>query len=75
MYRDQLVAIGFGRDKIEINFVPDQIFRPLARFIRRTDVELKRYGVSIGCCRRSTAMFDWWGRVGVVRGCIVIAKK
>jgi hypothetical protein len=76
-YRDQLVAAGYDKDKIEIIDISEHVFRPLARFIRRRDVELKHYGISsgMGRFRHGAAMFDWWGRAGVVKGCIVIARK
>ena len=74
-YRDQLVAAGYDRDKIEIHDISDHVFRPLARFIRKQDDQLKRYGMSMGRFRHGAAMFDWWGRAGIVKGCIVIARK
>lgn len=74
-YRDRLVAAGYDRDKIEIHDISEHVFRPLARFIRKRDVELNRYGMSIGRFRHGAAMFDWWGRAGIVKGCIVIARK
>lgn len=76
-YRDQLIAAGYDEDNIEIIDISEHVFRPLARFIRRRDVELKRYGFSsgMGRFRHGAAMFDWWGRSGVVKGCIVIARK
>jgi hypothetical protein len=74
-YRDRLVAAGYDRNKIEIHDISEHVFRPLARFLRRREVELKRYGLSIGRFRHGAAMFDWWGRAGIVQGCIIVARK
>ena len=74
-YRERLIKAGYDPNKIEIIDISEHVFRPLARFMRRREIELKRYGMSIGRFKHGTAMFDWWGRSGVVKGCIIIARK
>ncbi len=74
-YREQLVAAGFAREKIEIRDISEHVFVPLAGFMRKREVELEQYGLSIGRFRYAARMFAWWGRTGIVRGCIVIARK
>ncbi|KAH8811180.1 hypothetical protein F5884DRAFT_267137 [Xylogone sp. PMI_703] len=74
-YRERLVAAGYAREKIEIGDISEHVFSPLAGFMKRREIELEQYGMSIGRYRYAGKMFAWWGRTGVVRGCIVVAKK
>jgi hypothetical protein len=74
-YRERLVAAGYDRDKIEIRDISEHVFLPLAGFMRKREVELEQYGLSIGRFRYAAKMFAWWARSGVVRGCIIIARK
>jgi hypothetical protein len=74
-YRERLVMAGYAREKIEIRDISEHVFGPLAGFLRKREVELEQYGLSIGRFRYAAAMFALWSRTGVVRGCIIIARK
>ncbi len=74
-YRERLVTVGYARERIEIHDISKHVFDPLAGFLRRREVELEKYGLSIGRFRYSAMIFGWLGRTGMIRGCIIIAKK
>lgn len=74
-YREQLVLAGYARERIEIHDISEHVFRPLSRFLRRREVELKQYGLSIGRFQYAAGMFAWWARSGMVRGCVIVARK
>jgi hypothetical protein len=74
-YRERLVAAGYSRERIEIRDISEHVFGPLAGFLRKREVELEQYGLSIGRFRYAAQVFAWWCRTGVVRGCIIVARK
>jgi hypothetical protein len=74
-YRERLVVAGYARERIEIRDISEYVFGPLAGFLRKKELELEQYGLSIGSFRYAAGMFDWWRRTGVVRGCIIFARK
>lgn len=74
-YRERLVVAGYARERIEIRDISEHVFGPLAGFLRKRELELEQYGLSIGRFRYAAGMFDWWRRTGVVRGCIIVARK
>ncbi len=74
-YRNQLVAAGYDRHKIETRDVSNHVFAGMASFIERRDGELKHNGMTIGRYRAAGKMFKWWARSNVVRACIVIARR
>jgi hypothetical protein len=74
-YRERLVVAGYARERIEIRDISEHVFGPLAGFLRKREVELEQYGLSIGRFRYAAKMFAWWGRTGMVRGCIIVARK
>jgi hypothetical protein len=74
-YRERLVMAGYAREKIEIRDISEHVFSPLAGFLKRREVEVGKYGLSIGRFRYAAGMFSWWGRTGMVRGCIIVARK
>jgi hypothetical protein len=74
-YRERLVVAGYARERIVIRDISEHVFGPLAGFLRKREVELEQYGLSIGRFRYAAGMFAWWGRTGVVRGCIIVARK
>lgn len=74
-YRERLVVAGYARERIVIRDISEHVFDPLAGFLRKREVELEQYGLSIGRFRYAAGMFAWWGRTGVVRGCIIVARK
>jgi hypothetical protein len=74
-YRDRLVMAGYARERIEIRDISEHVFGPLAGFMRKREVELEQYGMSIGRFRYAAKMFAWWSRTGIVKGCIIVARK
>ncbi|RDW56383.1 hypothetical protein BP5796_13205 [Coleophoma crateriformis] len=74
-YREQLVMAGYAPERVEIRDISEHVFGPLAGFMKKREVELDQYGLSIGRYRYAGKMFGWWGRTGVVRGCIIVARK
>ena len=74
-YRERLVMAGYARERIDIRDVSEHVFGPLARFLRKKEHEAQQYGLSIGRFRYTAKMFDWWSRTGVIRGCIIVARK
>jgi hypothetical protein len=74
-YRERLVDAGYSPDMIEIRDISEHVFGPLAVFLKKREAELEQYGLSIGRFRYAAKMFAWWCRTGVVRGCIIVARK
>ncbi|CAI6330985.1 unnamed protein product [Periconia digitata] len=74
-YRDRLVEAGYARDKIAIHDISEFVFGPLHGFMEKRGRELEELGMSIGRFRYAGGMFGWWGRSGVVRACVVVARK
>jgi hypothetical protein len=74
-YRSQLVAAGYDGNKIEIRDISDHVFAGMASFIERRDGELRNIGMTIGRYRAAGKVFKWWARSGIVRGCIVVARR
>jgi hypothetical protein len=74
-YRERLVLAGYPSENIDIRDISEHVFHPLAEFQKRREAELEQYGLSIGRFRYATSMFAWWARSGIVRGCIIIARK
>ena len=74
-YRNRLFAAGYDRNKIEIRDISDHVFAGMASFIERRDGELRNTGMTIGRYRVAGKVFKWWARSGIVRGCIVIARR
>ncbi|KAF2277103.1 uncharacterized protein EI97DRAFT_417137 [Westerdykella ornata] len=71
-YRTRLREIGY-RD-VTVRDVSEHVFAPLAAFLEAQDEGLKRVGHGLGPFHVAKWMFDWWGRTGIVRGVIVVAK-
>ncbi len=74
-YRNRLLTAGYDRNKIEIRDISDHVFAGMALFIEKRDRELKHTGMTIGRYRAAGKVFRWWARSGIVRGCIIIAKR
>lgn len=74
-YRERLIQAGYARESVEIRDISEHVFGPLAGFMKKREVELQQYGMSIGRFRYAASMFGWWGRTGMVRGCIIVARK
>jgi hypothetical protein len=74
-YRKMLVTAGYAEEDIEVRDVSEQVFAPLARFLDQREKELSLIGLGIGAFRAARWMFRWWGKSGVVRGVIVVARR
>ncbi|KAF2853343.1 hypothetical protein T440DRAFT_419597 [Plenodomus tracheiphilus IPT5] len=73
-YRSKLVQAGYFEGNVSITDVSEHVFLPLADFLERQDKRLAMLGLSIGTLAIAKSMFAWWGRTGVVRGIIVVAR-
>jgi hypothetical protein len=74
-YRSRLVAIGYPNDTVEVVDISERVFAPLAQFLDDQDRRLKTLGLGIGRFGVAKSLFKWWGRTGVVRGVIIVAKR
>lgn len=74
-YQNKLIQAGYQKDMITIRDISEHVFTPLAQYIEEQDGRLRTLGLGIGSFSLAKAMFGWWGRTGIVRGVIVIAKK
>jgi hypothetical protein len=74
-YRRKLVEIGYSEDTINIVDVSERVFGSLADYLDEQDARLKKVGFGIGKFSVAKALFGWWGRSGVVKGVIVVAKR
>ena len=74
-YKAQLVAAGYSPESIEIQDVSSKVFPGLESYIKRRETELRSYGLSLGKYKAAGWMAGWWARTGIVRGCIVIARR
>ena len=75
-YRAQLVAAGYEERRIEIRDVSGHVFAGLAGFIERRDKEMEMFvGRGVGPYRVFGRVLRWWASSGVVRGCIVVARR
>jgi hypothetical protein len=74
-YKAQLIAAGYDSNRIDIRDVSESVFPGMASFIQKRDRELKNMGMDIGRYKAAGKVFGWWARTGIVRGCIVVAKR
>jgi hypothetical protein len=74
-YREKLVQVGYQTEHIIVKDVSEHVFTPLATFLEQQDLRLKGIGLGIGSFSVAKRMFRWWGRTGVVRGVIVVARR
>lgn len=74
-YRSKLEQVGYKSEAITIMDITEHVFAPLAVFLKEQDSRLKMLGLGIGRFGVAKTMFSWWGKTGVVRGIIVVAKK
>lgn len=74
-YKERLVVAGYAREKIEVHDISEHVFGPLSGFMDAREDQAKQYGLSIGRYRYAAKMFAWWARMGIVRGCIIIARR
>jgi hypothetical protein len=74
-YEQMLLNAGYAAENIEIDDITDYVFKPLSEYMAWKDVQLQSIGIGIGAFRVAKWIFSWWGRSGIVRGCIVVARK
>lgn len=74
-YKDQLMAAGYKSSQIEIRDISENVFSGIASFIEKRDRELKSIGLGIGRYSVAGKVFGWWARSGIIRGCIVVARR
>ena len=74
-YRKKLIDVGYSNDAIKIVDISERVFAPLAQYLDEQDRRLKTLGLSIGKFGVAGSLFKWWGRSGIVRGVIVVAKR
>jgi hypothetical protein len=74
-YRRHLVEAGYEHDGVKIIDVSKNVFTPLSHYLAAQDARLKTLGLGIGKLGVAKSLFGWWGRSGVVRGVIVIARR
>ncbi|KAK9644636.1 hypothetical protein HCH54_007060 [Aspergillus fumigatus] len=74
-YKQILKHAGYESTLIEMRDISEHVFPGIARFLRKQDAELSKYGMTIGRYKGAANAFDWWGQTGVVRGVIVVARR
>ncbi|KAF2130403.1 hypothetical protein P153DRAFT_288267 [Dothidotthia symphoricarpi CBS 119687] len=74
-YRQNLIAAGYEETSVSVVDVSEHVFSPLAKFMEEQDRRLKMLGLGLGRFKVARKMFAWWGRSGVVRGVVVVAKQ
>ena len=74
-YHKMLVSAGYAEENIEFRDVSEHVFAPLARFLNQREKELSSIGLRFGAFRAARWIFRWWGKSGVVRGVIVVARR
>jgi hypothetical protein len=74
-YQRRLVESGYLNDAIRIIDVSEHVFGPLAQYLGEQDARLKMLGLGIGNFGVAKSLFSWWGRSGVIRGIIVVARR
>ncbi|KAF7115216.1 hypothetical protein CNMCM5793_001643 [Aspergillus hiratsukae] len=74
-YRRLLTQAGYESNLIEMRDISEHVFPGIAKFLKRQDAELSKYGMTIGKFKGAAKAFDWWGQTGVIRGVIVVARR
>jgi hypothetical protein len=74
-YRMKLIKAGYQPGNINMKDISEHVFGPLACFLGEQDTRLKGLGLGIGSSGVAKRMFGWWGKTGVVRGVVVVAKR
>ncbi|KAF1922558.1 uncharacterized protein M421DRAFT_77820 [Didymella exigua CBS 183.55] len=73
-YRQKLTGLGYPADAIKIVDISEHVFAPLAEYMEEQDCRLKILGLGLGSFQAAKWLFRWWGRAGLVRGVVVVAK-
>ncbi|KAF9887989.1 hypothetical protein FE257_009378 [Aspergillus nanangensis] len=74
-YQDMLIRAGYERQMIEMHDVSEHVFSGLAKYLVNKDLELKRYGMTIGKFKGAAKVFSWWATSGLVRGVVFVARR
>lgn len=74
-YEDMLVQAGYDRDFVQMCDISEHVFPGISRFIAEKDGELKKFGMGVGKFKVPGWLFGWWGRSGVIRGVVVVARR
>lgn len=74
-YKSQLLAAGYESSRIDIQDISEHVFDGMSSFMETRDRELKYIGMDIGRYRVAGKVFKWWAQTGIVRGCIIVAKR
>jgi hypothetical protein len=74
-YRLKLIESGYSDHDIRILDISEHVFAPLAQYLGEQDARLKMLGLGIGNFGVAKSLFGWWGRSGVIRGIIVVARR
>lgn len=74
-YEDMLVQAGYDRDTIQIRDISEHVFPGISAYIREKDRALKKFGMGVGKFKVPGWLFGWWGRSGVIRGVVVVARR
>ena len=73
-YKRKLEGLGYSEGDIKIVDISEHVFLHLAGYLERQDARLKMLGMGIGSFAAAKWLFGWWGRTGVVRGVVVVAR-
>lgn len=74
VYKRKLEDVGYSGGDIKIVDISEHVFQHLAEYLERQDARLKTLGMGIGSFAAAKWLFGWWGRTGVVRGIVVVAR-
>lgn len=73
-YRNQLIECGYDEAQIEIRDISDHVFGGLSGYLRKQEVALSRYGISLAGYNLTGKVFAWFDRTRVVKAAIVIGR-
>lgn len=74
-YENMLFRAGYSYENIEMHDISEYVFSGIAGYIEQKESELRQFGLSLGKLRVAGKLFGWWGRSGIVRGVIIVAKR
>ncbi len=74
-YESMLVEAGYAIEDIQIQDISQFVFEPVVKFMIRQHKQLRLLGQSLGPLRVAKWIFGWWAKTGVIRGCVVVARK
>ncbi|KAL4963260.1 uncharacterized protein BDV14DRAFT_202090 [Aspergillus stella-maris] len=74
-YISLLIDAGYDANKIVFRDISEHVFPGISTFVKQRAEEGRIFGLGkTGKFRGAGRLFSWWGRSGVVRGVIVIAR-